>query len=181
MSTNILNQHFSELCKTARLARYKPLCIPDFTLIAEVDDCGYGGWRKPGWVNEPLMLLDWIIVHVRSIQNQYPQIGVCSIRRSGNGYHMIFPRCIVHGVGEFEKMLQLLPHDVGWANWSCHYHGKATLRIGEKPIVKVVGNEFSRQLGIRVGREKSQTIRMVFPDGTILSRAEIESRYGDAV
>jgi len=55
------------------------------------------------------------------------------------------------------------------------------LRIGQKPIVKVVGEEYSHVLGVRVGLDVAQTIRMVFPDGTILHRSEIEKKYGKAV
>jgi hypothetical protein len=146
----------------------------------EVDDYGKGGWRKPSSIIEPVDLLEWLTLNMRSLQNQCVKIGVCVIKRSGQGYHISFPNCPPLTMDEFNKFLLLVPHDIGWAWWSSQY-GRATLRIGAKPIVSTVKGEFSKQLGTRIDLNKPQTIRLIYPDGTILRRKEIEERFGNDV
>jgi hypothetical protein len=148
--------------------------------VFEIDDYGFGNWRKPSSLQEPTELLEWLTVNIRSLQNQYPQVGHAVVKRSGNGYHNIFPTCPPLTMDEFQKLLLFFPFDPGWNGWSLIY-GVATLRIGAKPIVRTVGNEFSRHLGSNISLAKPQIIRIIYPDGRIMYREEIERQFGYAI
>mgnify|MGYP000588093433 CR=1 FL=1 len=148
-----------------------------FKLMFEVDDYGVGDWRKPCSLQSE-DLLEWLILHVRSIQNQWRKIGHCIIKRSGNGYHCHFPSCPPLSEACFNKIMALLPKDVGWLYWT-NVYGVATLRISNKPVVSTCGNEFAKHLGTSVTLGKPQVIRIIYPNGKILYRKDIEQKYGD--
>ena len=152
--------------------------VEKFKLFFELDDYGFSN-RKPKCLQEPVDVLEWLIIHIRSLQNQYPKVGQCIIKRSGNGYHCYLPDCPSLSEEEFQKIMLLCPHDVGWNFFNMTY-GLSTLRIGEKPIVTAVkkGEGYTKRLGMSIGLEKPQVIRIVNLDGSVLCRKEIEERYG---
>jgi len=147
-----------------------------FRFWFECDDYGYGGWRKPRGL-EPVELLELLEVYIRSLQNQFAFLGHAVIRRSGQGYHITFPQSKVTWP-QYKRLLQMIPHDVGWAWWS-NVYGRSTLRIGAKPVVQVLGDEFSMQVGSSIDLNKPQPIRVIMIDGEVLCRREIERRFGD--
>lgn len=145
----------------------------EHVLKFDLDDCGHYGWGSP-LINN---LYEDLVVAIRSLQTQYPKIGKAVLRRTMNGFHVIFPEShLPFWLADY--LTQKFPHDFGQRWWS-QQHQKVTLRISDKPIVKVVTNEFSKRLGIQTVHDKPQTIRIIQVDGTILCRREIEERYGD--
>jgi hypothetical protein len=139
----------------------------------DVDDCGHYGWGSP-LIND---LLEDLLVVIRSLQTQFPQIGKVVLKRTMNGFHVKFPDS--HMPFWLVKYLtQKFPHDFGQLWWSSQ-HGRVTLRMNEKPVVKTVSGEHSKRLGLQIIHDKPQTIRILYPDGKIMCRKEIEEKYGD--
>jgi len=149
-----------------------------YTFMFECDDYGFNGWRKPREL-EPNELLEWITIHVKSLQARFPMLGHAVIKRSGQGFHVVFPESRVT-MQQFNMLLTEVPHDVGWCYWT-NVHGRATLRISAKPIVQTVNGENSKHLGTKTTLDKPQTIRLIHPNGLTLCRKEIVQRYGEHV
>jgi len=140
-------------------------------LMFDLDDVGRFGWASP-LINN---LFEDLIIAMKSLQTQYPKIGKAVIKRTLGGFHVVFPETRL----PFEFMTYLtqkLPHDFGQLWWT-QQHRRCTLRVGVKPIVKVAKS--NKTLGIKIMRDKPQTIRIVYPDGKILYRKEIEEKYGN--
>jgi len=146
-------------------------------LLFEVDDYGFGDWRKPSSLS-PTELLEWLILHIQSLQNIWSKIGHCVIKRSGNGYHCHFPSCPSLTEEEFNKIMTLLPKDVGWLYWT-NVYGIATLRVSSKPVVSTLGDEFAKHLGTSISLGEPQIIRIVYPNGKIMYHKEIQQKYGN--
>lgn len=156
-----------------------------YRLTFEVDDYGHNflcPLRKPKSIQDPTELLEWITIHVKSIQNMCPDVGVAVIKRSGMGFHGLFPECKPLTWDQYQAILMLLPFDNTWFGWSTVFT-RSTLRINKKIVVKMSGDEYSKQLGSLIDTAKPQTIRLIFPPpySRIMYRAEIEELYGDKV
>ena len=88
---------------------------------------------------------------------EYPEMGgTIVIKRSMNGYHLRAPFASLTKAQQ--EYATLLSHaDSGYKFWTIH-HGKATLRLGDKTIVKKIGE---RYVGRRVERDTPQVIEVM--------------------
>ena len=78
------------------------------------------------------------------------------IKRTWQGYHLRAP--LARLTREEQETLTRMSHsDSGYKYWLFH-HGKSTLRIGEKVIVKQIKDRF---VGKRVIRSKPQVIEII--------------------
>jgi hypothetical protein len=145
----------------------------EHVLQFDLDDCGHYGWGSP-LIND---LFEDLVVAIRSLQTQCPKVGKVVLKRTMNGFHIIFPDSRLP-FWLIDYLTQKFPHDFGQLWWS-RQHRRVTLRIGEKPIVKTATNEFSKRLGTQIIHDRPQTIRIIYPNGKIMYRKEIEERYGD--
>lgn len=101
-------------------------------------------------------LLDLVHLDAQRFLN-YPQIGgVIVILRSWQGYHLKAPfACLTR---EEQKTLSRMSFaDTGYKYW-VQRHGKATLRIGEKVIVRQVKDQF---VGKKTIHSRPQVIEII--------------------
>lgn len=113
------------------------------------------GWPEFLYASD---LLDLVRLDARRFV-EYPKIGgMIVIKRTLGGYHLEAPHARL--TREEQDMFTLSSHcDTGYAYWSLR-HGRATLRIGEKTIVRQVGDRF---VGSRRERSTPQVIEVVKP------------------
>jgi len=142
-------------------------------LMWDLDDFGRWGWGSP-LIND---LLEDLIIAIRSIQTQYPEIGKAVIKRTLRGFHIVFPDSKLP-FWLVTYLTQKCPHDFGQCFWS-QQHRRVTLRISEKPIIKTKGKNYNFRIARRIVRDRPQIIRIIYPDGKIMYRREIEERFGD--
>ena len=101
-------------------------------------------------------LLDIVRMDARRLI-EFPEMGgVMVIKRSMQGYHLRAPLSRLTRE-EYELALLLCRGDTGFKWWSLT-HGKATLRISEKVIVKQIGDRF---VGRRIQRDTPQVIEVI--------------------
>lgn len=109
----------------------------NFTLLADYDEYGW-----PDLLNGS-DLLDIVRLDAKRLA-EYPQFGDLLIKRTSNGYHLVTPDAKLTK-REWELALILLHCDSGYRWWSIQ-HGRATLRISDKVVVKMKKQEtFSRK------------------------------------
>lgn len=111
-----------------------------------------------GWpdLREDSELLELVRIDAkRFLQN--PRVGGrIVIKRTVNGYHLEAP--FAELTREEQDLMTLESHcDTGYRWWTLR-HGRATLRIGEKSIVKRIGDRF---VGSRRERETPQVIEVM--------------------
>jgi len=142
-------------------------------LMFDLDDCGRFGWDSP-LINN---LLEDLIIAIRSLQTQFPALGKAVIKRTLKGFHVVFPDSKLP-FWMIEYLTQKCPHDYGQLWWS-QQHRRVTLRISEKPIIKTKGKNYNVRIARRIIHDRPQIIRIIYPDGKILCRKEIEERFGN--
>lgn len=114
------------------------------------------GWTHAGNFLQPHELLELVRLDAKRFLN-YPQIGgVMVIKRSWQGYHLKAPFAQLTRE-EQEVLAGMSFADTGYQYW-IRQHGKATLRIGEKVVVKQVKDRF---VGKTVIHSKPQIIEVI--------------------
>ena len=139
----------------------------------KIDDCGRFGWDSP-LINN---LLEDLTIAIRSLQTQFPALGKAVIKRTLKGFHVVFPDSKLP-FWMVDYLTQKCPHDFGQRFWS-QMHQRVTLRIGDKPITRTKGRNYNVRIAHRIIRDRPQIIRIIYPDGKVLYRKEIEERFGD--
>lgn len=101
-------------------------------------------------------LLDIVRMDARRLI-EFPEMGgIITIKRTLHGYHLRAPFAKL--TKEEQDLATLISHaDSGYKWWGVH-HGKSTLRISEKSIVKQIRDEF---VGRRVERDVPQVIEVI--------------------
>ena len=122
-------------------------------------------------------LFEDLLVAIRSLQSQFPTLGKAVVRRTLKGYHVVFPDSKLP-FWLVDYLTRKCPHDFGQRFWS-EIHQRVTLRISEKPITRTKGKNYNIRIAQRIIHDKPQTIRIIYPDGKILYRKEIEEKYGN--
>lgn len=121
-----------------------------YTLLLDYDEYG---WPELRYASE---LLDFVRLDARRFL-AYPKIGgMIVIKRTWAGYHLRAPHArLTHE--EQETLARMSHSDSGYKFWLSR-HGKATLRIGKKVIVKQIGGRF---VGKKIIRSSPQIIEVL--------------------
>lgn len=114
------------------------------------------GWDHPDNFLHPHELLELVRLDAHRFLN-YPIIGgTIVIKRSYLGYHLKAPFARLTREDQ-EAFARMSFADTGYKYWIGR-HGKATLRIDEKVIMKQIGERF---VGKRIVRSKPQVIEII--------------------
>jgi len=124
-----------------------------YTLELDYDEYG---WDYPDNFLLPHELLELVRLDAHRFLC-YPKIGgVIVIRRSWQGYHLKAPFASLTRE-EQDAFTRMSHSDSGYKYW-VNRHGKSTLRIGEKVIVKQIRDRF---VGSRTIHDKPQIIEVI--------------------
>jgi len=114
------------------------------------------GWRDLLYSSD---LLDLVKLDAKRFL-EYPEMGgTIVIKRSMNGYHLRAPFASLTKAQQ-EYATNISHADSGYKYWASH-HGKSTLRLGDKTIIKQIGE---RYVGKRVEHDTPQVIEVLKND-----------------
>ena len=124
-----------------------------FNLLLDYDSYG---WPDLLYASD---LLDIVKLDAKRFL-EYPEMGgTIVIKRSMNGYHLRAPFASLTKAQQ-EYATNISHADSGYKYWASH-HGKSTLRLGDKTIIKQIGE---RYVGKRVEHDTPQVVEVLKND-----------------